>query len=177
MLPILAGMAAAAFIKALAKHKAASKQAGAAKAADDERYNADKALWNSNESIRGSRVQAGGSALKNVQGSLGGGAPDYSIDPNLLSSIGAPRPYGGSHAPDPRAGLGWQFVQGLAGGAGDALNTAYMGNMYSKAGVGGNVGASGFGNDAESGMAPSASVCAFLPSHPGCKRNAFLGGN
>ena len=170
-IPIALG--AAKFLQGLFGHKSDQKRAEAERKAQEAAYQAQLNNWNANESGREARTQAAGQQLVKGQGSLAHGAPDYTIDPALLGKIGAPRPFAGSLPADPRAGLGYSWLSGLAGGGADVLKTILLGKL--QAGAGGDgieggvpAGAAGEQVSSVSGSSPMDVYCSLNPSVPMC---------
>lgn len=176
-------------VQALGKGKAAKKQAEAQRQADVRKLLNEQMAYSAGEKKRGATVSAAGQALVKGSKGLPPGSPDYSIDPGLLATIGAERPYSGSLPPDPRAGMGWNLVAGLAGGVGDAAKT-YAQGAYGTKGVG--VAPTGATGDPGSASTESANVawpnqdqpwmdqgrgaiCGLYPDYPGCPRSAPVG--
>ena len=114
------------------KYKAGQKQAAAQKAADDERFDREKASWDVGQNQRVGKLNAvqgllqrGQPFLRSGAGAAAGTGPDYTFDPAVLETMQEKTPYSGSHAVDPGAGLGYGALAGGASGLGSALMSAY----------------------------------------------------
>lgn len=166
---------------AFSGHKSKSKQAEAEKEAQERKYAAQKAFWDSQESHRGFGMDAARALLGSGNSALPG--INYRIPDAAFNGLKAPRPFAGSLPADPKAGLGWSLLGGLAGGVGQAGYSGMLGQL---------VGGSGGGESPwYSSMVPWQSnddrtrICALAPNLPGCPKptplehiqNSALGGD
>lgn len=162
ILPLLLGAGALAgkLIGGFFGHKADEKKAAAAKAADDERFNNQKANWDAGQVQRSDKLNAVQGLLQRTQpflksgvGAAGGTGPDYTFDPAVLQSLQKPQPFAGSHSPDPSAGLGPGALAGGFGSLADLLLSAAGqsgsgGAASGLGGVSGPISGSALGSDA-----------------------------
>lgn len=114
-------------------------------AQEDEEYQRMLEAWNSNEALRGARLDALSGIMGNVQGSLGKGAPDYTIDPAIMERIKAARPFAGA---DPSKGRGSGLLAGLFGGLNSGLGSVNLAQQVNEQ--------------------QNMSICQILPTFPGC---------
>lgn len=187
--PLTIGLLGTSLLSGLFGGGAKKKQAKAQKDADKRKYESEKAFWDASEAERvqqrRARTNAGGSILQNVQGSLGGGAPNYTLDPATLEALGSatPRPYAGSLPADPTAGMGSSLVSGLFGDAADVLAYEIAGKRQpgTRPAPQPGVGTQPAGSAAWSPMpvhqpgqqstisgGANAGICAQIPYFPGC---------
>lgn len=163
-LPLAGITLGAALLKGLFGAKQKKDQAGAQRKAQEEEFAAKKAAHVADEKARGGRLDAARGVAANVQGSLGAGAPDYTLDPSAFAAIRAERPFSGSMPADPRSGLGAALLSGLFGGVGDTAETMLLGRMMA-----------GDSTGAGQGAAPQVDtlrqfdICKLRPTTPGCQ--------
>jgi hypothetical protein len=102
-------------LQGLFGHLSAEKKAAALKKAQEALYKARSEAHTVDETRRIGRLDASQGMLKNVQGSLAPGTPDYSMSPANLATLETRRPFDESLPPDPKAGLGSEYLAGLSG--------------------------------------------------------------
>jgi hypothetical protein len=102
-------------LQGLFGHLSAEKKAAALKKAQENLLKVRSAAHDVDETRRVGRLDASQGMLKNVQGSLAPGTPDYSMSPANLATLETRRPFDESLPPDPKAGLGSEYLAGLSG--------------------------------------------------------------
>jgi hypothetical protein len=106
-------------LQGLFGHMSAEKRAAALKKAQENLLKVRSAAHDVDETRRVGRLDASQGMLKNVQGSLAPGTPDYSMSPANLATLETKRPFDESLPPDPKAGLGSEYLAGLSGTVAD----------------------------------------------------------
>lgn len=195
-LPLLAAGAiglGGSLLRGLFGHQAKKKQAEQQRKANAElqaaqrrRFEAQRGYFDADQARRGARYDAANQAAGNVQGSLGAGAPNYQLSPDILERLKQPLPFYGSMGPDPSvvdpgAGLGYSFLSGLAGGLGNfGLNASLSGLAGESGSLAGTDVAPGLHPVGEApGAAPEdrGNICQLYPTMPGCGGGVPLSGS
>lgn len=136
------------------------------RAAQERKYNAEKAYWGNMEGLRGSRYDLAQSILGRA------GSRNMQMSPELLARLKTARPFPGSLPADPRvgdpgAGRGYDLLSGLFGGASNISLNALLARLQNQGGVTGGV-PEGALTDLSQSM-HGEEYCKSFPTAPGCR--------
>lgn len=127
--------------KAIGARKQAKEQARAAKETEARQ----RAYQGASEARRGVSLGAMNRILSGFRGASGGygsptytpaSVPSYGLSSEELAGLSKPLPFAGASPVDVSKGAGWNMLGDIAGGAGNALLTAYTGGAFGKRGAG-----------------------------------------